>query len=81
LIEEIRKHTEIPVYLMINGNYERNSQAVNLQKFLVLVSKFVNIYPVAFANLWGCSALWNSGIELADAKNYLILNNDIHVSV
>jgi hypothetical protein len=80
LIKEIREHTDTPIFITINGNYEKSYNNFNLRKFLNVISQFVNIYPIAFANLRGCAALWNSGIEIADSKNYLILNDDIYVN-
>lgn len=80
LIREIREHTDIPIFITINGNYEKTQKNINLKKFLTEICQFVNVYPIAFANLRGCAALWNSGIDIADSKNYLILNDDIHIN-
>ena len=77
---EIRKYTDLPIFVTINGNYEKTKNNINLKNFLVAIAQFINVYPIAFANLRGCAALWNSGIEIADSKNYLILNDDIYVS-
>ncbi len=79
LIAEIRKYTEIDIFIVINGNYETNNHNNNLKEFLASISQFINIYPIAFANLRGCATLWNSGIELSDYTNYLILNDDIEI--
>ena len=80
LVTEIRKHTDLPIYITINGNYEKTRDNINLKNFLFAISQFVNVYPIAFANLRGCATLWNSGIEIADSKNYLVLNDDIHIN-
>jgi hypothetical protein len=79
LVSEIRGHIDTPIFLVINGNYEKISTNNNLRNLLLSLVKFINIYPITFANLRGCSALWNAGIDAAESRNYLVLNDDIHL--
>ena len=76
LITTLRSVTDIPVFVIINGNFEKKFNNNNLKMFLVV---FPNIYPSVFSNFRGCAELWNTGIVNADSEYNLILNDDIHV--
>jgi hypothetical protein len=77
LISMLRKETSLPIFVMINGNYEKNNHNRTLEIFLFELAKFSNIYPTTFANFQGCATLWNRGIINSDCKYNLILNDDI----
>jgi len=79
LIQAIRSEFDVPIFVIINGNYLKSDSNLKLQKFIFELSKFSNIYPTTFANFRGCSELWNSGIVSSDSEIFLILNDDIHI--
>jgi len=79
LISSIRSELDVPIFVVINGNFKKTINNFKLQKFIVELGKFKDIYPIAFANFHGCSELWNTGIVHADSDYFLIFNDDIHV--
>jgi len=79
LITALRTEINLPIFVIINGNYTKEKNNYMLQKFINELGKFSNIYPTAFSNFHGCAELWNTGIITADSEYFLILNDDIHV--
>jgi hypothetical protein len=79
LITALRTEINLPIFVIINGNYTKNTSNLRLQEFIIQLGKFSNIYPAAFSNFHGCAELWNTGIVNADSKYFLILNDDVHV--
>jgi len=79
LIAALRTEIDLPIVVIINGNYTKKKNNYKLQKFIGELGKFSNIYPTAFSNFHGCAELWNTGIVNADAEYFLILNDDIHI--
>lgn len=79
LISSIRSELNTPIFVMINGNFNKTKSNFRLQKFINELGKFTDIYPTAFSKFHGCSELWNTGIVNADSNYFLILNDDIHV--
>jgi len=79
LISTLRSVCNAPIFVMINGNFEKNFSNYKLQEFLEKLVVFPNIYPSVFSNFRGCAELWNTGIVNADSEYNLILNDDIHV--
>ena len=79
LIISLRTEIAAPIFVVINGNYNRSKNNVALQEFIIELGKFRDIYPITFSNFHGCSELWNTGIVHADSDYFLILNDDIHV--
>ena len=79
LIKNLRDDTDIPIFVLINGNYSKANKNSKLQIFLKELSDFDNIYPIAFASFRGCAELWNTGIVNSDSEYYLILNDDVTV--
>lgn len=79
LITTLRSVTDIPIFVIVNGNYKKKFNHDTLQIFLERLLVFSNIYPTVFSNFRGCAELWNTGIVNADSQYNLILNDDIHV--
>jgi hypothetical protein len=79
LITALRTEINLPIFVIINGNYTKNRNNLKLQEFIIELGKFSNIYPAAFSNFHGCAELWNTGIINADSEYFLILNDDIHI--
>jgi hypothetical protein len=79
LITTLRSVTDIPIFVIVNGNFKKGFSNYNLQIFLEKLLVFSNIYPTVFSNFRGCAELWNTGIVNADSEYNLILNDDIHV--
>jgi hypothetical protein len=79
LIQAIRSEFDVPIFVIINGNYIKKDSNYKLQEFIFEINKFSNIYPTTFTNFRGCSELWNTGIVNADSEICLVFNDDIHV--
>lgn len=79
LIASIRSELNNPIFVIINGNFNKTKSNFKLQKFINELGKFIDIYPTAYSKFHGCSELWNTGIVNADSDYFLILNDDIHV--
>jgi hypothetical protein len=79
LITALRSEVNLPIFVIINGNYSKNKNNYMLQEFLKELGKFTNIYPTAFSNFHGCAEMWNTGIVNADSDYFIILNDDIYV--
>jgi hypothetical protein len=79
LISNIRSVTATPIFVVINGNFNRSVNGNKLQLFFKKLGNFSNIYPATLSNFHGCAELWNIGITNSDAEYFLILNDDVHV--
>jgi hypothetical protein len=79
LITTLRSVSNAPIFVMVNGNFEKKFNNHKLQEFLEKLVVFPDIYPSVFSNFRGCAELWNTGIINADSEYNLILNDDIHV--
>jgi len=79
LISALRTEINLPIFVIVNGNYTKQKDNYLLQEFIKELGKYSNIYPTTFSNFHGCAELWNTGIIAADSEFFLILNDDIHV--
>lgn len=79
LIAALRTEINLPIFVIINGNYTKEKNNYLLQEFIKALGKYPNIYPTTFSNFHGCAELWNTGIIAADSEYFLIFNDDIHV--
>lgn len=79
LIKSLRTQIALPIFVVINGNYNASQNNIKLQEFIIEIGKYKDIYPIAFSNFRGCAELWNTGIVHADTEFFIILNDDIHI--
>ena len=79
LIAALRTEINLPIFVIINGNYTKVKDNYLLQEFIKELGKYSSIYPTTFSNFHGCAELWNTGIITADSEYFLIFNDDIHV--
>lgn len=79
LIAALRTEINLPIFVIINGNYTKQKDNYLLQEFIKELGKYSSIYPTTFSNFHGCAELWNTGIVTADSEYFLIFNDDIHV--
>ena len=79
LIAALRTEINLPIFVIVNGNYTKEKDNYSLQEFIKELGKYSNIYPTTFSNFHGCAELWNTGIITADSEYFLIFNDDIHV--
>jgi len=79
LIAALRTEINLPIFVIINGNYTKEKDNYLLQEFIKELGKYSSIYPTTFSNFHGCAELWNTGIIAADSEYFLIFNDDIHV--
>lgn len=79
LVTALRSEIDIPIFIVINGNYLKQKNNLPLKQFISELSKFINVYPIAFSNFHGCAELWNTGIVNADSECTFVFNDDIHI--
>jgi len=79
LISKIRTVTNVPIFLIINGNFKGGINGNKLQLFIKELGYFTSVYPTTLFKLHGCAELWNIGITNSEAEYFLILNDDIIV--
>jgi predicted glycosyltransferase involved in capsule biosynthesis len=79
LLETIRRVSEVPVIVVINGNLNSLTDSTKLSSFLKEISHHNQIYPVAFQSFQGCAKMWNTGVIHSRTSNILILNDDVSI--
>ena len=80
LIKQIRQSCDLPITLVINGNYDSPASNEILKQVYKEISELDRIYPLTFSKLHGCAALWNAGIRFADLDFSIVLNDDISIT-
>lgn len=80
LIRQIRQSCDLPITLVINGNYDGPASDQILKQVYKEIAELDKIYPLTFSKLHGCSALWNAGIRYADLDFSIVLNDDISIT-
>lgn len=79
LIEDIRKYTDLKIFLCINGEIDNDLDEVYRKNILQLCIKYAHIYPIFFNEMRGLSKMWNTLIIHSNLDNILILNDDLKI--
>jgi hypothetical protein len=79
LITNIRNSTNLPIFLIVNGNVRVSDHNSDLQRFVKCIGDFSNIFPTFLFRFHGCAEMWNIGITNSETKYFLILNDDVHI--
>lgn len=79
LIEDIRKQSDITIYLAINCDYKQEFDNNYRKDMLNLCMQYDNLYPCFYLKFRGCARVWNDIIVNANYDNCLILNDDCRV--
>lgn len=77
LIGYLRTQTDADIVLIVNGNLQEPRDSVKLQELLVAVSRFKAVLPLVLNKFYGCSFMWNRGIQNSNSQNILVLNDDV----
>ncbi len=77
LVHQIRQISNSPIFLVINGDYEKTKDSASYADFLREVCSHNDVYPICFYSLNGWASLLNTGIRHSDSENLLIMNDDV----
>jgi hypothetical protein len=77
LVRQIRQVSSVPIFLVVNGNYDKIIDSAIYSDFLREVCIYREIYPICFSSLNGWASLLNTGIRHSDSENLLIINDDV----
>jgi len=80
LIGAIRSVSQLPITLVINGNFDLVRDDHEYRNFLVKTQEYEAINIVTFNSFRGWSSLLNAGILHADANVSIVLNDDIFIN-
>jgi hypothetical protein len=77
LVQQIRSISKVPIFLVVNGKFVEEDKANEYSDFLREVCSYTRVFPICFNSLNGWASLLNAGIRHSDARNLLIMNDDI----
>jgi hypothetical protein len=80
LLDDIRRQSEIPVYIAVNCNYGQQFEEDYRSYMLELCSKYTSVFPSFYLKFRGSSKLWNDMIVNTSYDNLIILNDDIRLN-
>lgn len=79
LINSIRKYSEVPIIVIVNGNFGEPCSEDYRAQSLEFFSKIKNIFPVYFTELRGFAKMVNTIFVNSNTEVNLIMNDDIIV--
>jgi hypothetical protein len=69
----------VPIYLVVNGDFENTFETKHRDNFLQQVLSIGGINPITFGTFRGCASMWNTGVRAADVEYCLVLNDDMQI--
>lgn len=78
LLKSIRTSTDIPIVVVINGNFIESRDGKTYQDFVIATQAHENVSIVTFRTFRGWASLLNAGILHSDSDISIVLNDDIY---
>jgi predicted glycosyltransferase involved in capsule biosynthesis len=80
LISSIRTATNIPITIVVNGNYKVVRDEKNYRDFVIATQRYSNVSLVTFNTFRGWSSMINAGILHSDSDFTIIFNDDVYLN-
>ena len=80
LLNSIRSTTNIPVTIVVNGNFDTPRDSDSYREFVIASQAHANVSLVTFNSFRGWSSLLNAGILHGDSEISIVLNDDIFLN-
>lgn len=80
LISQIREHSNVPIIVSINGDYNSKFDEKYRREILTFLAQYDDIYPSIHPQFRSLAKLWNEILVKSPLENVLLCNDDIAVS-
>lgn len=80
LLNSIRTATNIPVTIVINGNFNTVRDENIYRRFVIATQEYPNVNLVTFNTFRGWSSMLNAGILHSDSEVSIVFNDDIYLN-
>ncbi len=80
LISQIREHSNAPIIVSINGDYNSKFDEKYRREILTFLAQYDDIYPSIHPQFRSLAKLWNEILVKSPLENVLLCNDDIAVS-
>lgn len=80
LIAQIREHSNAPIIISINGDYNSKFDEKYRREILAFLAQYDDIYPSIHPQFRSLAKLWNEILVKSPLENVLLCNDDIALS-
>ena len=77
LVTDIRKRTDTPILVCVNGNLDGTVEPEYLSNVLQFCASHPNVFPQVFPTFQGLAKLWNTLVINAPTEHVWLLNDDV----